>query len=118
MPRRRRAVRRKLPRLSSQAHVPDAPGWREEIHRLVPGLGETATVRIGPAHAVVGRSLKDVNLRALTGATVIAIERRQQPAIVYPNADEVLQAGDLLVLTGTQEAVKHATDLVVTDAQG
>jgi CPA2 family monovalent cation:H+ antiporter-2 len=106
-----------LESLSRQAHVPNAPGWRDEIHRLVPGLGETATVRIGPAHAVVGRSLKDVNLRALTGATVIAIERQQQPAIVYPNADEVLQAGDLLVLTGTQEAVKHAADLVVTDAR-
>ena len=82
------------------------------------GWGRRPQSGFGPAHAVVGRSLKDVNLRALTGATVIAIERQQQPAIVYPNADEILQAGDLLVLTGTQEAVKHAADLVVTDAQG
>ena len=104
-----------LESLSNQAQAPRAPRRprTRTIHRLVPGLGDTATVRIDASHPLVGRTLKDVNLRALTGATVIAIERGQQPAIVYPNADEALRAGDLLVLTGTTEAVKSAAELVV-----
>jgi CPA2 family monovalent cation:H+ antiporter-2 len=103
-----------LESLSNQAQAPDAAStWHQDIHRLVPGLGDMATVRIDASHPLVGRTLKDVNLRALTGATVIAIERGQQPAIVYPNADETLRAGDLLVLTGTTEAVKSASELMV-----
>ena len=102
-----------LESLSHQAQAPETAAWHEQIHRLVPGLGDMATVRIDAGHPLVGRTLKDVNLRALTGATVIAIERGQQPAIVYPNADEALRAGDLLVLTGTTEAVKSAAELVV-----
>jgi CPA2 family monovalent cation:H+ antiporter-2 len=102
-----------LESLSNQAQAPETSAWHEDVHRLVPGLGDMATVRIDASHPLVGRTLKDVNLRALTGATVIAIERGQQPAIVYPNADEALRAGDLLVLTGTTEAVKSASELVV-----
>jgi monovalent cation:H+ antiporter-2, CPA2 family len=102
-----------LESLSNQAQAPEKSAWHEDVHRLVPGLGDMATVRIDASHPLVGRTLKDVNLRALTGATVIAIERGQQPAIVYPNADEALRAGDLLVLTGTAEAVKSASELVV-----
>ena len=59
-----------------------------------------------------GRTLKELNLRGLTGATVIAIDRGPDD-IVYPKADEVLQAGDVLVLTGTEEAVALAESLLL-----
>jgi monovalent cation:H+ antiporter-2, CPA2 family len=99
--------------LALQAHSPSgALSPRDEVRRLVPGLGDTATVRLESTDPVVGRTLKDVNLRALTGATVIAIEREHQSAIIYPSADEVLRPGDLVVMTGTQEAVNMATELL------
>jgi len=44
------------------------------------------------------------NLRGLTGASVIAIDRGGTN-ILFPPADEVLGEGDALVLTGTDEGV-------------
>ena len=104
-----------LESLALQAQSPPgAPSPLDEVHRLVPGLGDTAAVRLHVTDPVVGRTLKDVNLRALTGATVIAIEREHQSAIIYPSAEEVLRPGDLVVMTGTQEAVTMATQLMHT----
>jgi hypothetical protein len=68
-------------------------------------------VRILPGGRSVGRTLKDLDLRAQTGATVIAIERGETD-LVYPTAEQTLQSGDLLVLTGTEEAVTAAKDIL------
>jgi monovalent cation:H+ antiporter-2, CPA2 family len=79
--------------------------------KLLPGLGNAEAVRIDPASSAVGRTLRDIDLRGLTGATVIAIDR--EPAdVLYPTADEVLRAGDAVVLTGTPEAVRAARELL------
>jgi CPA2 family monovalent cation:H+ antiporter-2 len=68
-------------------------------------------VSIGGSAICIGHSLKDLNLRGLTGATVLAIER--SPAeVVFPAADEVLREHDLLILTGTHEAVVAAGELL------
>jgi CPA2 family monovalent cation:H+ antiporter-2 len=74
----------------------------------LPGLGNAAAVRLAPASPAVGRTLKQLNLRGLTGATVIAIDR--EAGVVYPTGDETLSEGDTLVLTGTEEAVRAARE--------
>ena len=84
-----------------------------EVKRLVPGLGDAATISLPASAPSVGRTLKALDLRGLTGATVIAIDRGPQD-IVYPTADEVLRPGDVLVLTGSQESVNNARDLLLT----
>jgi CPA2 family monovalent cation:H+ antiporter-2 len=83
-----------------------------DVKRLMPGLGEAATISLPINAPSVGRTLKAINLRGLTGATVIAIDRGPQD-IVYPTADEVLRPGDVLVLTGSQESVNNARDLLL-----
>jgi CPA2 family monovalent cation:H+ antiporter-2 len=55
----------------------------------------------------VGRSLAELNLRGRTGATVLAISRGAE-AIVAPGAAERLRSGDVLGVTGTEEAVAAA----------
>jgi CPA2 family monovalent cation:H+ antiporter-2 len=89
---------------------------RADMRKLVPGLGATTTVRLTDAAPTKGRTLKDINLRGLTGATVIAIDRGEQD-IVYPSADEVLRAGDVLVLAGTEESVGLATEVLLGNNQ-
>jgi CPA2 family monovalent cation:H+ antiporter-2 len=77
----------------------------------LPGLGNAQAVRLGPEASAVGKTLRELDLRGLTGATVIAIER--QPAdVVYPTAEETLRAGDTLVVTGSGAAVAAARDLL------
>ena len=83
----------------------------EDLRAMLPGIGEPTAVSIGGDAMCIGRSLKELNLRGLTGATVLAIERT--PAeVVFPAADEVLREHDLLVLTGTHEAVVAASELL------
>jgi CPA2 family monovalent cation:H+ antiporter-2 len=102
-----------LESLASQSQSDEASKLaREEIRRLVPGLGETATIRIQSDGPSAGRTLKELNLRAQTGAMVIAIERGESD-LVYPTAEQVIEGGDLLVLTGTEEAVNTAREILV-----
>ena len=107
-----------LEALASQSQSAEgAKPPREEIRRLVPGLGETATVRIRSNWPSAGRTLKELNLRAQSGATVIAIERGEAD-LVYPTAEQVIESGDLLVLTGTEEAVNIAREILLGQGNG
>lgn len=66
---------------------------------------------LGGATAVVGRSLREINLRAQSGASVIAIERGGR-TIVNPTADEKLLAGDVVLLLGDDEQIVLAQALM------
>jgi monovalent cation:H+ antiporter-2, CPA2 family len=88
-----------------------APSKLEDLRSLLPGIGEPRAVPVGAGAVCIGRSLKELNLRGLTGATVLAIERG--PAeVVIPTADEILRENDFLVLTGTHEAVATACEFL------
>ena len=77
------------------------------LQELIPGLGEPRSVRLGAGHPAVGQSLGSLNVRGLTGATVLAIHR-DHASVVVPVGEEILRADDLLVLAGTHEAVETA----------
>ncbi len=78
-----------------------------DVRPELPGLGNAQAIPLLPGSRAVGKTLREVDLRGLTGATVIAIDR--QPAdVVYPTAEELLRAGDTLVVTGTVAAVEAA----------
>ena len=83
----------------------------DAVKTLVPGIGDAAVVRLDTGSRGIGLTLKKMNLRGQTGASVIAIERAGGEK-VFPAADDVLQAGDTLVLTGTTEAVDSAKRLL------
>jgi CPA2 family monovalent cation:H+ antiporter-2 len=78
---------------------------------LLPGLGVPTLVRLEPPNAAVGRSLASLNLRGVTGATVLAITRPEQGVLV-PMAKDPLRAGDVLALAGSTEAIQAARQLL------
>jgi CPA2 family monovalent cation:H+ antiporter-2 len=82
-----------------------------DVSTLLPGLGVTGTIRLPAGSPHAGKTLKEIDLRGLTGATVIAIER-EGGARAYPSAEEPLRAGDQLVVIGTKEAVAAAQQLL------
>ena len=57
-----------------------------------------------PTHRAVGKTLAEIKLRGLTGATVLAIQRGDE-SILVPAGHERLQAGDVLAIAGTHDAV-------------
>jgi trk system potassium uptake protein len=56
-------------------------------------------------HGFLGRSLKDLELRQRFGLSVLAI-RRKDRIIVSPNADQVVDEGDILVTLGQPEKLE------------
>jgi CPA2 family monovalent cation:H+ antiporter-2 len=85
----------------------------EQVQHLLPGLGEPIPLRLSEHHTAVGKTLAQLNLRGITGASVLAIARGDQGVIV-PMASEVLLAGDLLALAGTRDAISAARQVLLT----
>jgi CPA2 family monovalent cation:H+ antiporter-2 len=87
----------------------------DEAHHLLPGLGALVAVRLVATSPAAGLTLAELNLRGLTGATVLAV-RRGAGAVIVPSAQERLTAGDVLGLAGAHEAVEAAKTLLLGGA--
>ncbi len=83
----------------------------DAVERVLPGFGKLVPVRIEQSSAAVGKTLAELDLRATTGATVLAILRGEQE-VVIPIARETLREGDLLALAGGDEAISEARALL------
>ena len=82
------------------------------VQDLMPGLGATVAVQLTPECLGVGKTLGELDLRGRTGATVLAIRRAGTP-MPNPKADARLEAGDVLALTGTEDALTAARAALV-----
>lgn len=100
-------------RVSAPRHSDPELGLMRE---WLPALGDAVAVPVDDVSYAVGKSLGELNLRALTGATVLAIGRGEE-GIVIPTVRAVLRSGDVLALAGTREAVEAATVLIRSGAQ-
>ena len=83
----------------------------DDVKKLLPGLGEPEAIRLPADSIAVGRSLAELDLRGVTGATVLAISRADR-SVAVPAATEVLRAGDVLAVAGTHESVEAARALL------
>jgi len=73
--------------------------------------GTTDVFRVEPASPAAGRTLRELDLRRETGATVLAVVRGERP-ISNPAPDTALDAGDDLVLVGSHAEIDRAFDLL------
>jgi CPA2 family monovalent cation:H+ antiporter-2 len=85
-------------------HEPIGP----QLESVLPGFGGLVSVTLEPHSAAVGKSLAELDLRARTGATVLAIGRGGSGGFATPTPNEPLAAGDVLALTGSAEALESA----------
>ena len=83
-----------------------------KLKTALPGLGEPVAVRIGADSKVIGRSLRQLDLRGSTGAMVLAIVRADGTEVVLPDGHEQISAGDTLFIAGAQRAVSAARTLL------
>ncbi len=108
-----------LEALQAQSHVSPSRAANDPlraVQSLVPGLGMPTAVRLPRGSPAIGRSLAEINLRGVTGATVLVIQRGDS-GVVVPQADHVLQAGDVLALAGAEHAIASATALLTGNEQ-
>lgn len=82
-----------------------------DVTRLLPGFGSLVAVRLDPGNVAIGQTLAQLNLRGLTGATVLGITRREGEVLI-PSAQERLRSGDVLALAGAHDAIEAAKVLL------
>ena len=103
-----------LETLAAQSHDPTRHVEGDPLARVqqvLPGLGALAAVQLDSASPATGKSLAELNLRGLTGATVLAITR-DEGGVIIPTAEERLRDGDVLALAGSHEAIEAARSLL------
>ncbi|MGO4385062.1 cation:proton antiporter regulatory subunit [Specibacter sp. RAF43] len=72
----------------------------------VPGV-TTHQILIRDGSAFAGRPLGDTQMRTLTGTSIVAL-LRDDKVIGSPRPDEILQAGDMAVIVGTDAGLAEA----------
>jgi len=89
----------------------------EEEHRLLRNLIdaindiEVTWMRLPEGNQIVGQTLAEVNLRARTGASVVAILRNSQ-LLANPKSNTVFEVGDRIGLIGDQEQMEAVGQLL------
>lgn len=73
--------------------------------------GTTDTFLVLNESPACGKTLADLNLRFLSGCSVIAVVRENKPT-TNPPADFIIESGDIMVLLGTHAEIDKAFDLL------
>ncbi len=68
--------------------------------------------KIEPGAKAIGRTIGDLAIRKKTGATIIAIVKRDQGKIVNPGPDQTVWEGATLVMLGERARVKACKQLL------
>ncbi|HEX2473557.1 MAG TPA: cation:proton antiporter [Lacipirellulaceae bacterium] len=87
----------------------------DEANKIFAGLGSPVPVELQPSSPAIGKTLAQIRLRGLTGATVLAI-RRGEHSVLIPSGEERLLEGDVLAIAGSKDAI-HAAKQVLGDQQ-
>lgn len=84
----------------------------DDLRQQIAGLA-IDWLPLGPGSPYAGKMLGDTALRTRTGVSIVAIVREDN-AIPAPGPDDLLEAGDTLVVVGTAEGI----DLAATALAG
>jgi monovalent cation:H+ antiporter-2, CPA2 family len=82
----------------------------DEISQIL-AQGTIETYFIAAGNPIIGRSIRDVNLKARSGALIINIIRSNE-TITNPPSDFVLQTGDQLIIFGSHSAIDSALSIL------
>jgi CPA2 family monovalent cation:H+ antiporter-2 len=91
-----------------QENVDDA---MQRMHTMLPGLGEPVAMTVAAGSAAAGRTLAELDMRGLTGATVLALLRGDEH-VISPRGDLRLEQGDVIAVAGTHDAVDGVRAMV------
>jgi len=81
-----------------------------ERYELLKGLN-TETYLIKKESRIINRSIQEIQLRTKTGATIIAVQRKEK-IFHNPSPDFILQAGDIMLLVGGKENIDRAIEYI------
>jgi CPA2 family monovalent cation:H+ antiporter-2 len=96
--------------MTAQGHSDELSRTMEHVSATLPGLGEPTLVVLPATSSVVGRTLAEIDLRGLTGATILCIIRPDgaERETLVPAGRERLRGGDALAIAGPHDSVAAA----------
>lgn len=100
-----------LARRVGQEAAHDTDAALRRMHSMLPGIGEPVAMTIAAGSLADGRTLGELNMRGVTGATVLALLRDSEQ-IVSPRGDQMLERGDVIAVAGTHDAVASVRAMV------
>ncbi len=69
-------------------------------------------VKVPEDSSAVGESLESLDVRGETGASVVAIKREDGEVVTGPGPEDVVEAGDTIVVMSTPDSYQSFLDLV------
>jgi CPA2 family monovalent cation:H+ antiporter-2 len=84
------------------------------LHELVHAIGniEVTWMQLEEGNPIIGNTLAEANLRARTGASVVAIMRNRE-LLANPKSSTVFESGDRVGFIGDQEQVEEVEKLLL-----
>jgi len=102
-----------LARRMAEGNADDA---MKRMQAMLPGLGEPVAMTVSEGSTAAGRTLRELDMRGATGATVLALLRGEEHH-VSPRGDTKLQQGDVIAVAGTHEAVDSVRAMVAPSSE-
>jgi monovalent cation:H+ antiporter-2, CPA2 family len=81
------------------------------MHTMLPGLGEPVAMTVGHDSPAAGRTLAELDMRGVTGATVLALIRGDEQ-LISPRGNTRLNPGDVIAVAGTHDSVAGVRSMV------
>ena len=91
--------------------LPDTGVRVEDISRFLTDV-TLVVMRVEPGAPATGEPLSDIRFRERSGATVVAIQRDGGGLVASPSGDEVLNAGDTILVMGRTDQLERAATLL------
>lgn len=73
---------------------------------------------IEPRSACIGKSIRDLQIRSATGASIVSIIEPDRVKRINPEADTILHEGATLILAGDRRTITALKKLLVTGKAG
>lgn len=100
-------------RISALAIRPPTEGYKSILERVAFGEYTELDIREVMVHAdgpVAGKAIRDNELRRQTGAYIVAVKRKGRRLRINPRPEEVIHAGDTLMVVGTPRQLIRVED--------
>lgn len=103
--------------LSQSLEAPAQPHAHTPATTAVLQESNMASVVLQTGNPAIGKRIRELQLRTLTGASIVGIERADR-VLVNPEPDEELNSDDRILLLGTAEQLQRAKATLMTHQQG
>jgi CPA2 family monovalent cation:H+ antiporter-2 len=100
-----------LARRLAEGAQADVDAAMQKMQDMLPGLGEPVAMTVAAESTAAGRTLAELDMRGMTGATVLALLRGGKRH-VSPRGDTRLEQGDVIAVAGTHDAVDGVRAMV------